>query len=48
MRKIRRTGVVKRRESGVKYEVQRVHLSYEKATERITKVCESESYRYRT
>ncbi|MFC0525508.1 tyrosine-type recombinase/integrase [Pontibacillus salicampi] len=47
-KKIRRTGVVKRRESGKEYEVQRVNLSYEKVVERISKVYESEGYRHRT
>lgn len=46
MRKKR--GIVKRRETGIKYEISRKNLHYEKALDEIIRIFETENYRDRT
>jgi integrase/recombinase XerD len=46
MRKKR--GIVKRRDTGMNYEISRHHLPYEKAIENVCRIFEAENYRQRT
>lgn len=48
MAKIRRRGVVKRRDTGINFEISRHTLHYEKAIDDIARVYEAENYRDRT
>ncbi|GAQ18505.1 DNA integration/recombination/invertion protein [Oceanobacillus picturae] len=48
MSNFRRRGVVKRRDAGIKYEISRHNLHYEKALENAIRAYEAENYRPRT